>query len=205
MLNLLVKGTAVTYYGEEIGMEDTWISWEDTVDPAGCNMGPDRYETFSRDPARTPMQWDDTKNSGFSSGNRTWLPLNPNYINGVNVLNQTTGNGDSHLKVYKAIVNLRSRAVWKYGDYKSNATNDAIVFTRTTTADIDPISFAVIANFANNTISINAQQMVNLIPPQAQVAITSVSGGSINVGDTILTNQTTLAPKQSIVVTFPSS
>jgi alpha-glucosidase len=64
MINLLIRGTAVTYYGEEIGMVDTWISWEDTVDPAGCNMGEDRYEAFSRDPARTPFQWDNSKNAG---------------------------------------------------------------------------------------------------------------------------------------------
>jgi len=57
MIVVLLPGNGVTYYGEEIGMEDTWISWEDTVDPAGCNAGPDRYELFTRDPERTPMQW----------------------------------------------------------------------------------------------------------------------------------------------------
>ena len=46
------------------GMENTDISYEDTQDPAGCNWGPDRYSEFSRDPARTPMQWDNTSFAG---------------------------------------------------------------------------------------------------------------------------------------------
>ncbi len=64
MIVHLLPGASVTYYGEEIGMQDTEISWEDTVDPFGCNAGPDRYQIFSRDPERTPMQWNDEINSG---------------------------------------------------------------------------------------------------------------------------------------------
>jgi len=64
MINLLLKGTAVTYYGEEIGMEDTFLTWEETIDPAGCNTDPERYEQFSRDPARTPMQWNNSTSAG---------------------------------------------------------------------------------------------------------------------------------------------
>jgi alpha-glucosidase len=65
MLALLLPGTAITYYGEEIGMEDTFISWEQTVDPAGINAGRHRYLNRSRDPERTPFQWDDTPNAGM--------------------------------------------------------------------------------------------------------------------------------------------
>jgi alpha-glucosidase len=67
MIVHLLPGYSVAYYGEEIGMEDTEISFEDTVDPAGCNAGPDRYHIFSRDPERTPMQW----NADVNSGNNT--------------------------------------------------------------------------------------------------------------------------------------
>lgn len=66
MMTLLLPGVGVTYNGEEIGMEDTWISWEDTKDPQGCNAGRDHYETASRDPERTPFQWDDTTSAGRS-------------------------------------------------------------------------------------------------------------------------------------------
>lgn len=67
MMVLLLPGVGVTYNGDEIGMEDTWISWEDTKDPQGCNAGKDHYETASRDPERTPFQWDDTTSAGRST------------------------------------------------------------------------------------------------------------------------------------------
>lgn len=64
MLDLMLPGVSVTYYGEEIGMEDRWLSWEDTVDPKACNTDEDTYESYSRDPERTPMQWDDSTSAG---------------------------------------------------------------------------------------------------------------------------------------------
>jgi alpha-glucosidase len=67
MLALLLPGTAITYYGEEIGMENTFISWEQTVDPAGVNAGRHKYLNRSRDPERTPFQWDDTPYAGKNS------------------------------------------------------------------------------------------------------------------------------------------
>ena len=53
-------------------MVDTNISYEDTQDPWGCNCGPINYVNCSRDPARTPMQW----NSGTRAEH-----LNPFYSN----------------------------------------------------------------------------------------------------------------------------
>lgn len=54
----------VSRQGEEIVMTNVHLSWNDTVDPQACNTNPKDYEIFSRDVARTPMQWDDTKNAG---------------------------------------------------------------------------------------------------------------------------------------------
>ena len=51
----MLPGVSVTYQGEELGMTNTNISWEDTLDPAGLACGPDRYQFCSRDPERTPM------------------------------------------------------------------------------------------------------------------------------------------------------
>lgn len=65
MLTMVLPGVAVTYYGEEIGMLDkSDISFEDTQDPQACQAGKDKYKSKTRDPNRTPMQWDATANSG---------------------------------------------------------------------------------------------------------------------------------------------
>lgn len=130
MINLLLKGTAVTYYGEEIGMTDTFLTWEQTVDPAACNTDPERYEGFSRDPARTPMQWTNGTGAGFSSSSNTWLPLNDNYKN-LNVEAQLKTE-ESHIKVYHELLKLRNTDTWRYGSYESRSlSNDRVLgFTR---------------------------------------------------------------------------
>ena len=60
----------------------------------------------SRDPERTPMQWDNSTNSGFTNASRPWLPVNENYREGVTVSDQT-GRQDSHLGVYIQLTKLR--------------------------------------------------------------------------------------------------
>jgi alpha-glucosidase len=60
----LLPGVSLTYYGEEIGMEDTYITWEQCVDIKCINAGPDGYLAVTRDPERTPFQWDNTTSAG---------------------------------------------------------------------------------------------------------------------------------------------
>ncbi|XP_055599787.1 maltase A1-like [Uranotaenia lowii] len=106
MILLSLPGVAISYNGEEIGMTDVWISYNDTVDPAACNAGPDRYQYTTRDPERTPFQWDGSRHAGFSTANKTWLPVSPTYKD-VNVEVQTTTTSNSHLKVYKGLTKAR--------------------------------------------------------------------------------------------------
>ncbi|XP_013136071.1 PREDICTED: maltase A1-like [Papilio polytes] len=130
MLVLLLPGVAVTYMGEEIGMVDGFISWEDTVDPRGCNTDdPINYWMESRDPERTPFQWNSEKNAGFSSADRTWLPV----AEGYETLNVGVQEGAhiSHLNVYKALAQLRTDPVFRHGRYDSVALNsDVFAFVR---------------------------------------------------------------------------
>lgn len=70
LLTGVLPGIKVTYNGEEIGMTDTFIRWDQTVDTRGRNLGPDYYWELTRDPERTPMQWDDTVSAGED---RLWL------------------------------------------------------------------------------------------------------------------------------------
>ena len=50
------------------------ITFEETVDPRGVNCGEEHYNDYgcSRDPERTPFQWDTTENAGFTDGDSTW-------------------------------------------------------------------------------------------------------------------------------------
>lgn len=67
MLQMLLPGTAITYYADELGVQDTYVRWNQTLDPAGRNVGVLRYTKFSRDPARSPFPWDDSENAGMYS------------------------------------------------------------------------------------------------------------------------------------------
>jgi alpha-glucosidase len=73
MLLLTLRGTPTLYYGDEIGMADVPIPQDRIVDPPGL-VDP----AASRDPERTPMQWDDSPYAGFSTA-EPWLPMASNY------------------------------------------------------------------------------------------------------------------------------
>jgi alpha-glucosidase len=96
------RGTALFYYGDEIGMKTTPpASKADVKDPVGITGWP-KYK--GRDGERTPMQWDDSKNAGFTTG-KPWLPVPPTYKT-VNVQVEDK-NPDSMLAWYRKLVELK--------------------------------------------------------------------------------------------------
>jgi alpha-glucosidase len=99
---LTLRGTPIMYYGEEIGMENNDPKRrEDVRDPIGKTGWPAEK---GRDGERTPMQWDDAPNAGFSQ--RTpWLPVPPSYAR-HNVASESK-DPDSVLSVYKKVLALR--------------------------------------------------------------------------------------------------
>ena len=129
LINIMLQtlpGIAVTYQGEEMVLVNTVLTWEQTVDPSACNTDKDRFESFSRDPCRTPFPWDTTKNAGFSTGSTTWLPVNPDYTYN-NVQTQTAAT-NSHLKIFKRLTKLRKNNVLRQGLYLGALTNNDNVF-----------------------------------------------------------------------------
>lgn len=127
-LNILLQvlpGAAITYYGEELAMEDVFIPWYRTVDPQACTTDPVTFHKYSRDPARTPMIWNTQQNAGFSNSNRTWLPTGPDYRkNNVEVQRRERG---SHLNIFKKLLKLRKQDILMYGDYDSVLLNDDVL------------------------------------------------------------------------------
>jgi alpha-glucosidase len=104
MMLLTLRGTPFIYYGEEIGMTDVRIPRERIVDVDG------------RDPERTPMQWDATRNAGFTTG-KPWLPIASNMERGVNVAAQRD-DPSSMFSFYRRLIQLRrGSAALRGGSY----------------------------------------------------------------------------------------
>ncbi|KOC69745.1 Alpha-glucosidase [Habropoda laboriosa] len=144
LISLLLPGVSVTYNGEEIGMEDTWISWEDTVDPSGCNAGKDGYESASRDPARTPFQWDDSTSAGFSTNPKTWLRVNDNYRT-VNLAAEKE-DSQSYYNFYKKVSSLKKSNNFKGGKLVTKLLNkNVFAFAR----DSRSTGYYVVINFGD--------------------------------------------------------
>lgn len=117
------KGTPTIYQGEEIGMTNALITdIKEARDIESLNM----YELYAeqgvkkeellakinykgRDNARTPMQWDDTDNGGFTMG-KPWLESNPNYDT-INV-EEALIDSDSIYYTYKELIRLRREEEW---------------------------------------------------------------------------------------------
>ncbi|XP_035693891.1 neutral and basic amino acid transport protein rBAT-like [Branchiostoma floridae] len=118
MMLMMLPGTPTTYYGEEIGMSDITPEVGKTQDPFCPDSGDpmDQSGTFfatCRDYERAPMQWSAESNAGFSDNNETdqygwttWLPVNSDYQQGVNVEEQQSAT-DSALSMYKALIAMR--------------------------------------------------------------------------------------------------
>jgi alpha-glucosidase len=113
-LLLAPRATPLMYYGEEIGMRTTLPTRkEDVQDPIGKIGWP---EEKGRDGERTPMQWDTSKNAGFSTADRPWLPVPPSAAEyNVSVESREPG---SILAFYKGLIALRrSEPALRDGSY----------------------------------------------------------------------------------------
>ncbi|MGM0438676.1 MAG: glycoside hydrolase family 13 protein, partial [Bacillota bacterium] len=127
-----IKGTPFIYQGEEIGMTNSVfenieeMDDIDTVNYFHDEMKKGNINSFSeikdilnyrtRDNARTPMQWSDEENGGFTTGS-PWLKLNPNYKK-INV-KKALANKDSIFYYYQKLIKLRKEnPIFVYGRYK---------------------------------------------------------------------------------------
>ena len=123
-MQFMMKGLPFIYQGQEIGMENvdfTGMNEIDDISTIGeyqvaleAGLSPEEafkaVKKFSRDNARTPMQWDDSKNAGFTTGT-PWLMVNPQYTK-INVASQINDE-KSVLSYYKKLTALRKNETYK--------------------------------------------------------------------------------------------
>lgn len=143
----MLRGLPFIYQGQEIGMENMEFTSMDQIDDistideyqvalrAGCSEKEalDAASAFSRDNARTPVQWSAEKNAGFSEG-EPWLGVNPNYKE-INIESQLT-DSNSLLSFYKKLTALRKAPEYKetlvYGTFApyQEEQKNLIAYTR---------------------------------------------------------------------------
>jgi alpha-glucosidase len=126
ILLLTLRGTPTLYYGDEIGMLDVKIPPDRVQDPFEKNVP---GLGLGRDPCRTPMQWNDADNAGFTAGT-PWLPIDDDYP-AVNVATQS-GDSASILTLYHRLIEIRrGHAALAFGDYQPVAmSGDLLAYIR---------------------------------------------------------------------------
>ncbi|MCB8837616.1 alpha-glucosidase family protein [Aurantimonas sp. VKM B-3413] len=99
---LTIRGSVCLYQGEELGLTEADIAYEDIVDPYGINFWP---EVKGRDGARTPMVWEaDAPNGGFSKA-RPWLAVPPEHLS--RAVDRMEADPASLLHFYRALLAFR--------------------------------------------------------------------------------------------------
>ncbi|XP_036334556.1 maltase A1-like [Rhagoletis pomonella] len=197
MLVMILPGASVTYQGEELGMIDGVISWEDTVDPAACNSNTSIYEKFTRDPSRTPFQWSAGKNAGFSSAAKTWLPLAPEYET-LNVEVESSS-AYSHLAIYKSLVELRKTSkTLQNGAYKYKALDDGVFVLKRSLAGEETIVF--VANLGNAAKTVNLQTDFDTYLPNAMNLKILSADSSKTIGAEINLTRLSLESGEALVL-----
>lgn len=133
-LFLLLRGTPFIYQGQEIGMENIQMDSMDDYDDIATHgqyeralkAGVSPEEAFqivgkrSRDNSRTPMQWNDKNQGGFTNADSTWMKINPNFKE-LNVEKQEIEQ-DSVLHFYRKLISLRKEG--PYSEILINGTFD---------------------------------------------------------------------------------
>ena len=103
LLLLTMRGSVCLYQGEELGLTEAEIAYDDLVDPYGIEFWP---EFKGRDGCRTPMVWHaHVRNGGFSAADRAWLPVPAQHL--PYAVDQQDNVANSTLSFYRAVLRFR--------------------------------------------------------------------------------------------------
>jgi len=199
---LSMRGTPYTYYGDELGMTNIgFTKIEQYKDIAAINGykkaatdGEDldlylqKLNLLSRDNGRTPMQWDATKNAGFSN-ETPWLPVHENHST-VNVLHQENDQ-NSVLNHFRKMVALRKdNLLLVYGNYEIIQDDHPTIYAYSRT--LEDQQMIILLNFSELESSISLPNFDH----NKEVLINNYNELSIDE------NTITLKPYQAVVLKF---
>lgn len=161
----LQQGTPFIYQGQEIGMTNYPFESIETFNDVAVkteyqivksqggdvNQLLDKYKMENRDNSRTPMQWTNEVNGGFTEGT-PWFPVNPNYKT-INVAQQSE-DSDSVLNFYKRLIKLKkSDDIYTYGEFNliDDANENIFAYTR----KLNNKTVLVAGNLTDHVASLN--------------------------------------------------
>ena len=171
----MMQGTPYVYQGEELGMTNCpfgsienyrdleSINAYHELTEAGLRQPEELLECIaykSRDNARTPMQWNSSKNGGFTEGT-PWIMVNPNYKE-INA-EQEMADPDSVFHYYQHLIALRRSSSWSdiivYGHYELLAPENPQVFAYT--REYEGRKLLVICNLSSEKVSFEIPDSVS--------------------------------------------
>ena len=170
---MLQQGTVFIYQGQEIGMLNTKLDsiddYEDVFVKNNYKVATEKVHLShkkawdlavksTRDNARTPVQWDDSENAGFTTGT-PWFPVNKNYKE-INAKKETEDE-NSILNHYKKLIKFKKEnEVAKWGDYKEHYKNSdkLYVYER----NYNKKRLLVINSFTEDNVAFEAPKGFNL-------------------------------------------
>lgn len=179
VMYFLMQGTPFIYQGQEIGMTNVHFKTvEEYQDVQSTGLYYSKLEqgmahedimeiiwATARGNSRTPMQWDETVNGGFSSGT-PWLAVNPNYKE-INVAQQLADE-ESILNFYKKMIQLKkSHDVFTYGEYDLTLDNHPAIYAYTRTLDHEQV--LILSNLTDQEVAFELEKM-NLVFDQLMLS-----------------------------------
>jgi len=173
MILMLLQGTPLTYYGEEIGM----------VDGNGNNA------------IRTPMQWSADAQAGFTDGSSSWLSVNEDYKD-VNVL-KAEETENSALKIYREMTNLREDEAILFGDTNIFVQEDTFVLSRVKKGNP---GYLLVSNFGENPTTLDLQALPNIA--ERGIVTIGDQTSDLTVDSNVDLANISIPPNVSILVTF---
>ncbi|XP_050405230.2 alpha-glucosidase isoform X1 [Patella vulgata] len=201
MLLLTLRGTPTCYYGDELGMADVdTISFKDTQDPYGKHFGESAYKNFSRDPERTPMQWDSGPQAGFTNSSHPWLPLNQNHTF-INVQYEKNATHITPLKVYRALATLRQEPAFLYGSFDFRYTDDNVISYVRSASGYS--SYLVVINVGTETGTIDFKTPYDYHEGTVKVSTGNFDHEDYTLDSTIKLDKIILQPAEGLVILLP--